>query len=88
MIALDASVLIALLDGEDAAREALADLEVKELALPVDAAVQLAQLRASTSLKMPDCCVLLAAEGVEGRIASFDNRLKDAAVSRNLIVLG
>lgn len=126
MIVLDASVLIALLDSQDAhhtraeslladeidddfaassltlaevlvaparegrldaAREALADLDLKELPLPVDAAVQLAQLRASTSLKMPDCCVLLAAERIQGRIASFDNRLKDAATSRSLVVV-
>lgn len=71
----------------DAAREALADLDVKELPFPVDAAVKLAQLRASTSLKMPDCCVLLVAEGIQARVASFDNRLNDAATSRNLVVL-
>lgn len=127
MIVLDASVLIALLDGEDAhhqraetllaqeidddfaassltlaevlvaparegrldtVREALTDLEVEELPFPVDAAVKLAQLRAATGLKMPDCCVLLAAEGAEARIASFDDRLKNAAAGRNLAVLG
>lgn len=126
MIVLDASVLIALLDGEDAhhtraetllaqeidddfaassltlaevlvmptragrldaAREALADLDVQELPLPVDAAVKLAQIRSSTSLKMPDCCVLLAAEEVQARVASFDIRLRDAAAGRNLVVL-
>lgn len=127
VIVLDASVLIALLDGEDAhhqraetllaqeidddfaassltlaevlvaparegrldtVREALTDLEVEELPFPVDAAVKLAQLRAATGLKMPDCCVLLAAEGAEARIASFDDRLKNAAAGRNLAVLG
>lgn len=126
MIVLDASVLIALLDGEDAhhtraetllaqeidddfaassltlaevlvmptragrldaAREALADLDVQELPLPVDAAVKLAQIRSSTSLKMPDCCVLLAAAEVQARVASFDIRLRDAAAGRNLVVL-
>ncbi len=126
MIVLDASVLIAFLDSEDAlhtraetllaqeidddfaassltlaevlvmparerrldaAREALADLDVKELPFPVDAAVKLARLRASTSLKMPDCCVLLVAEGIQARVASFDDRLNHAATSRNLVVL-
>lgn len=126
MIVLDASVLIAYLDSEDAhhtraetllaqeidddfaassltvtevlvmparqlrldaAREALADLDVKELALAGDSAVKLAQLRASTGLKMPDCCVLLAAEDVQARVASFDDRLNDAATSRKLVVV-
>jgi len=71
----------------DAAREALEDLDVKEWPFPVDAAVKLAQIRAGTGLKMPDCCVLLAAEEAQARIASFDNRLKDAAVGRNLVAL-
>ena len=71
----------------DAAREALDDLEVKELPFPADSAVKLAQLRAATNLKMPDCCVLLAAEGAQARVASFDARLNQAAISRNLAVL-
>ena len=126
MIVLDASVLIAYLDGGDAhhgraetllareidddfaanaltlaevlvmparqgrfeaAREALEDLDVDELAFPADSAVRLAQLRARTHLRMPDCCVLLAAEDVRARIASFDDRLGDAAASRRLILV-
>ena len=71
----------------DAAREALDDLEVKELPFPVDSAVKLAQLRAATNLRMPDCCVLLAAEGAQARVASFDARLNQAAISRNVAVL-
>jgi predicted nucleic acid-binding protein len=72
----------------DAARQAMMELDVKELAFPADSAVKLAQLRASTNLKMPDCCVLLAAEQVEARIASFDDRLNAAATSRGLVVVG
>lgn len=126
MIVLDASVLIAYLDSEDAhhthaealliqeidddfaastltlaevlvmparqrrldaALEALEDLDVNELAFPADSAVKLAQLRAGTGLKMPDCCVLLAAEDVRARVASLDDRLSDAAASRNLVVV-
>ena len=71
----------------DAAREALADLEVRELPFPADSAVRLAQLRVSTSLKMPDCCVLLSAEDTQARIASFDDRLNHAAATRNLAVV-
>ncbi len=129
MIVLDASVLIAYLDGEDihhsraetllareidddfvansltlaevlvvpvrenrldAVRAALQDLELGELELPLpaDTAAKLADLRASTNLKMPDCCVLLSAEDARARVASFDDRLADAAATRNLVVVG
>lgn len=71
----------------DAAREALEDLSVNELTFPAGSAVKLADLRASTNLKMPDCCVLLAAENVQARVASFDDRLRTAAASRNLVVV-
>ena len=126
MIVLDASVLIAFLDGDDshhAAAEqlltnaadddlavnpltlaevlvapvranradpvlaALHALEVQELTFPADTALRLAQLRASTGLKMPDCCVLLTAEDAGATVASFDERLAQAAESRNLTVL-
>ncbi len=66
---------------------ALADLEIQELPFPVDTAVRLAQLRATTGLKMPDCCVVLAAEDTAGRIATFDARLAQAAEARSVTVL-
>ena len=123
MIVLDASVLIAYLEGEDAHHEAaeallareidddfganpltlaevlvvparhdrldevrlaLRELEVEELPFPGDTAVKLARLRSETGLKMPDCCVLLAAEHVGGRVASFDDGLRRAAVQRSI----
>jgi predicted nucleic acid-binding protein len=75
-------------DGRlDAVRGFLRDLEVIELRFPADSAVKLAQLRVDTGLKMPDCCVLLAAEDVGARIASFDDRLVKAAEARHLKVL-
>ena len=58
---------------------ALRDLEVSEQPLPADAAVKLAELRATTGLRMPDCCVLLAAREVQARVASWDVRLNNAA---------
>ncbi len=123
MIILDASVLIAFLDGEDnhhAAAEqllteavdddlavnsltlaevlvppfrdgrlqpalaALHALEVQELPLRADTAVRLVRLRATTGLTMPDCCVLLAAEDATASVASFDERLAQAAKRHNL----
>lgn len=127
VIVLDASVLIAYLDGDDSqhlaaqsllveavdedlgvnpltlaevlvvpARDgrleptqaALRDLEVDELPFPSDTAVRLARLRATTGLKMPDCCVLLAAEDADASVATFDDRLVQTAQARNLSVIG
>ena len=72
----------------EAVQTALHELEMDELPFPVDAAVRLAHLRVSTGLKMPDCCVLLAAEDHRATVASFDDRLTQAARLRGLDVLG
>lgn len=75
-------------DGRlDLALAALGDLEVQELPFPADTAVRLAQLRATTGLKMRDCCVLLAAEDAGASVATFDARLAQTAEKRNLPVL-
>ena len=126
MIVLDASVLIAYLDGDDEhhtravallareidddfginsltlaevlvvparddrmdeVRATLEALEIRELPLLPGAAVALAQLRVATKLKLPDCCVLLAARDAGGRLASFDDQLRRAAAARDLVVL-
>ena len=118
MIVLDASVLIAYLDGDDShhesatkllrahalepfgasqitlaetlvaparagrladARKALEKLAVRELPFADDASSRLADLRVGTGLKLPDCCVLLAAEDHHGGVASFDRSLRQRA---------
>jgi predicted nucleic acid-binding protein len=71
----------------EAVQAALHELEISELAFPPDTAVRLAELRVSTGLKMPDCCVLLAAEDRHATVASFDDRLVQAAEDHNLAVL-
>lgn len=71
---------------DDAVLAVLRDLEVAELALPADAAVSLARLRASTGLRMPDCTVLLATEAAAADLASFDSRLVKAAIARKIVV--
>ncbi len=68
----------------DVALRALRDLEVTELSFPADSALRLAELRATTGLRMPDCCVLLAAEQTGATLASFDGRLTAAARHRGL----
>ncbi|WP_343577229.1 PIN domain-containing protein [Mycobacterium sp.] len=74
-------------DRLDPVTEALEALEVRELPFPADTAIRLAQLRATTGLKMPDCCVLLAAEDAGASIASFDDRLVRTAEMRNVAVV-
>jgi predicted nucleic acid-binding protein len=127
VIVLDASVLIAHLDGNDAhhenaerllsesggetlaastitlaetlmaaaragqlreMREAIERLGVVELSFGADAHVRLAELRAQTGRKLPDCCVLLAAKEVGGVVASFDSPLTEAARSQKLLTVG
>jgi predicted nucleic acid-binding protein len=56
-------------------------LGVNEISLGKHAAIRLALLRAETGLKMPDCCVLLAAEdGDATGILTLDDRLRAQAV--------
>ncbi|MDP5185363.1 type II toxin-antitoxin system VapC family toxin [Blastococcus sp. BMG 814] len=71
----------------DAARTALRELEVAELPFPADTAVRLAGLRADTGLRMPDCCVLLAAQATAARVAAFDDRLLRGAEELGLVPL-
>ena len=56
--------------------------------LAVIAIGKLARLRTATGLKMPDCCVLLAAESTNARLATFDNRLRKAAPARDIDTVG
>ncbi len=73
----------------DRATAALAQLDVRTIALSEDTPARLATLRAGTSLKLPDCCVLLAAEQSGGAtVATFDDRLGTAARERGFRVLG
>lgn len=66
------------------AQAALSALDVAELPLPANAAERLAALRTETALKLPDCCVLLAAEVANGSVLTFDERLAREAAERGL----
>jgi predicted nucleic acid-binding protein len=62
------------------ARAAIAALEIQEVPLASGAAGALATLRAETGLKLPDCCVLLAAQDTRASaVLTFDERLAKAA---------
>lgn len=69
------------------ATAALERLAVRELPLDADAPARLARLRADTNCKLPDCCVLLAAQESGGVVASFDSALIEAAVGLELATL-
>ena len=67
-----------------AARAALKALGIAELPLPPNAAQRLAALRVETALKLPDCCVLLAAESAPGTVLTFDDQLAREAARLGL----
>ena len=59
---------------------------IETIALGPDAPARLAALRAGTRLRLPDCCVLLAAQTAGAQVASFDERLTAAAESLGMTV--
>ncbi|MBS1884923.1 MAG: type II toxin-antitoxin system VapC family toxin [Actinobacteria bacterium] len=67
---------------------ALDRLGVAELQLGDEAPTRLARLRAEIGCKLPDCCVLLAAQEHAGTVASFDSALLAAAYGLGLPVHG
>jgi len=67
-------------DRAGEAQAVLGALGLREIALGTDAALRLALLRARTGLKLPDCCVLLAAQDAPAHaVATFDERLARVA---------
>jgi predicted nucleic acid-binding protein len=70
------------------ATDALERLGIDELPLGDGAAARLAQLRADTGRKLPDCCVLLAAEKHDGVLATFDSALVETAGGLGLATRG
>lgn len=68
----------------EVALQGLERLGVRELPLGDGAPVALAGLRAQTGLKLPDCCVLHAAQRFDGVVATFDEPLAAAASTLGL----
>jgi predicted nucleic acid-binding protein len=66
--------------------EKLVALGVVEVAFPAGAAERMAQLRVDTGLKLPDCIVLLTALDQRGALATFDDRLRRAALDEGVPV--
>jgi predicted nucleic acid-binding protein len=64
------------------ARAALDEISLEVVALAADAPVRLATLHAETGLRLPDCCVLLAAQDSSAaRVITFDDVLAREAAS-------
>ena len=70
----------------DRLEQLLAQLAISSLELPADAAHRLGELRATTGLKMPDCCVLYSAVRHDAAIATFDDTLAKRANEIGLTV--
>ncbi|HET7388437.1 MAG TPA: PIN domain-containing protein [Nocardioidaceae bacterium] len=49
--------------------------------------LRLAELRASTRLRLPDCCALDVALNTRASLATFDDRLRRAATARGIAVI-
>lgn len=67
--------------------EKIVSIGVATLAAPTDTGVWLAQLRARTGLKLPDCAVILTAQQSGSKIATFDHRLAREARALGVTVL-
>lgn len=80
----EALVVPTRLDRGAEATARFARLELGDIPFGADAAERLAQLRVTTGLRLPDCCVLLAAQDGDGQISTFDDRLGRAAEALGL----
>ncbi|MDR3107948.1 MAG: type II toxin-antitoxin system VapC family toxin [Bifidobacteriaceae bacterium] len=69
---------------ELAVNQALRDIGIRVAPQACDEPVQLARLRSATRRKLPDCCVLLAAQETGARVATFDKALASAAAQVGL----
>ena len=67
-------------------RQHIATMGVEQLPLPDAQPVALARLRATTKLKLPDCCVLAAALETGATLATFDSTLARVAIEQGVAV--
>lgn len=72
----------------DEAVHAIGVLGLRTIDLDLNAPARLAELRAETGLRLPDCCVLLVAQTAGAAVITFDDRLAIAGRRLDLDVLG
>ncbi len=70
------------------AESALVGLDLQELLSGGGAPGRMAEMRADMGIKLPDCCVLLAAQDNDATVASFDVGLLSAARKLGLKAAG
>ena len=87
-LALSVITLAEVLASPDSRAEArVTALEAVVVPIGAGAGSRLGELRRTTRLKLPDCCVLLAAEHVDAAaLLTFDERLADVARARGFHV--
>ncbi|WP_157981540.1 type II toxin-antitoxin system VapC family toxin [Protaetiibacter intestinalis] len=73
---------------EKEALAALGRLGIERHHPSADEPLTLARLRAAHRLRLPDCCVLAAAEASGATLATFDTRLGEVARARGVPVAG
>jgi predicted nucleic acid-binding protein len=74
-------------DGrEDHYRDRVAAIGIEQLRIPIEQPLALARLRATTPLKLPDCCVLAAAMETGASLATFDAILARVAPEHGVAV--
>jgi len=74
--------------AEKAAHRLLTDAGFRLAPQGDPAPEHLARVRASTTLKMPDACVLATAENLQVALATFNRRVAREAGARGITVLG
>ena len=73
---------------EEAFRSALIRLGILTWTPDPDHPYRLARLRATSGLKLPDCCVLDTARSTQATLATFDHTLAKAATDRGVPTVG
>lgn len=69
-------------------RQRITLMGVEQLPMPDEQPLALARLRATTPLKLPDCCVLAAALETGAALATFDTTLARVASEHGVAVVG
>lgn len=66
----------------------LEQLDVSILPVGQSDGRRLATLRARSGLKLPDCCVIAAAQEADGQVATFDEQLQTSSEELGIPVIG
>jgi predicted nucleic acid-binding protein len=68
-------------------RRKIYNMGIEVFAPDSDEPLLLAEIRANTALKLPDCCVLATALSLSSPLITFDSRLRAAAAAQSIVVV-